>query len=203
MRKQEFLDALKQNLSGLSASEITERVSFYQEMIEDRMEEGIPEEEAVREIGSVDAIASSIRAQLPPITQTIGKAPKKKKPKKGRRTWEIVLLAVGSPLWLALLIAAFAVLLSLYVSLWAVVIAVWASFGTLVGSAFGGLVVGLFCLFSGNGYLAAAMIGAACVCAGLAIFTFIGSKEATRGSALLAPVILRGIKRIFANKEGA
>ena len=47
MRKQEFLSALKRSMKGLPKSEIDERISFYSEMIDDRVEEGFSEEEAV------------------------------------------------------------------------------------------------------------------------------------------------------------
>ncbi len=51
MSKQEFLAQLKDGLSGLPQSDIEERVAFYEEMIDDRIEEGLSEEQAVSEIG--------------------------------------------------------------------------------------------------------------------------------------------------------
>ena len=45
MRKQEFLAQLRKALSGLPQDEIEERLTFYGEMIDDRMEEGLSEEE--------------------------------------------------------------------------------------------------------------------------------------------------------------
>ena len=45
MKKQTFLDMLKKRLSGLPKQEIAERLTFYNEMIDDRMEEGMSEEE--------------------------------------------------------------------------------------------------------------------------------------------------------------
>jgi uncharacterized membrane protein len=47
MGKQEFLTRLGKALSGLPREDIEERLNFYSEMIEDRMEEGLSEEEAV------------------------------------------------------------------------------------------------------------------------------------------------------------
>ena len=57
MNKQEFLSLLKQKLSKLPKQEIKERITFYSEMIDDRVEEGLSEEEAVLEIGNIDEIA--------------------------------------------------------------------------------------------------------------------------------------------------
>ena len=86
--------------------------------MDDRMEDGIPEETAVCEIGTVDELVSQIIADIP-----LGKLVKEKiTPKKKLKAWEIVLLVLGSPIWLSLLIAALAVILSLYVVLWSVII---------------------------------------------------------------------------------
>ena len=47
MNKEEFIAELKDGLSGLPQNDIDERVLFYTEMIDDRMEEGMSEEEAI------------------------------------------------------------------------------------------------------------------------------------------------------------
>ena len=52
MNKREFSAKLREMLSGYQQSEVEERVAFYSEMIDDRMEEGLTEEEAVREVES-------------------------------------------------------------------------------------------------------------------------------------------------------
>ena len=56
MLKQEFLAQLRDALCGLPQRDIDERLTFYSEMIDDRMEEGLSEEEAVAAVGSVDEI---------------------------------------------------------------------------------------------------------------------------------------------------
>lgn len=58
MNKQEFLKELRGRLAGLPEEDIDERLTFYGEMIEDRMEEGLSEAEAVSAIGSVDEIVT-------------------------------------------------------------------------------------------------------------------------------------------------
>ena len=62
MNKKEFLAQLRKGLSGLPREDIEDRLAFYSEMIEDRMEEGFSEKEAVSAIGSVDEIVSQIVA---------------------------------------------------------------------------------------------------------------------------------------------
>ena len=127
MNKQEFLAQLRKGLTGLPKDDIEERLTFYGEMIEDRIEEGLSEEEAISEIGSVGEIAAQTIADTP-----LAKIAKERIRTKGRlKAWEIVLLVLGSPIWLSLGIAAAAVILALYVSLWSVIVSLWAVFGSL------------------------------------------------------------------------
>ena len=53
MTKQEFLLNLRKGLLGLPPQDIEERLAFYNEMIEDRIEDGLSEEEAVAEMGRI------------------------------------------------------------------------------------------------------------------------------------------------------
>lgn len=115
----------------------------------------------------------------------------------GMSWWVILLLVLGSPVWLSLLIAAFAVLLSLYISLWAVIISCWAVFVSFVGCSFGGAVSGVYFICVGETLPGLAMLGAAAVLAGLAIFAFLGCKAATKGAVWLTKKGSLGLKRCF------
>ena len=199
MTKSEFLSELCRALGSVPENDIFERVNFYSEMIDDRIEEGMSEEEAVAAMGSVDDIASGIIADIP-----IGKLVREKiKPKRTLETWEILLLVLGSPLWISLLAAAFAILLALYAVLWSVVVCLWATEASLIGSALGGLVGGIVIAVVGNMLSGAALIGAALVCAGLSIFLLFGCLSATKGIARLSRAIVIRIKKMFVKKEGA
>ena len=177
MNKQDFIASLRASLSGLPKQDVEDRLNFYSEMIDDRIEEGLTEQEAVLAIGSVTTVSSQIIADIP-----LSKIAKEKiKPKRGLRAWEILLLALGSPIWLSLLIAAFAVILSLYVSIWSVIVSLWAVFASLVACAAGEIIAGIVFIVVGNVLTGVCMIGTALVCAGLSIFSFFGCKAATKG----------------------
>ena len=192
MNKQEFLAELRKGLAGLPQGDIEERVSFYEEIIDDRMEEGLSEEDAVCAVGHVDQIIS----QAKPVKEDTAT-------KKRLKGWQITLLILGSPLWLPLLIAALAVMLSLYLSLWAGILSLWAVFGTVIGCAFGVAVAGVGFALSGNGLTGMAMISAGVVCAGLSIFLFYANKAATRGTLWLTKKIALSVTNPFAKKEEA
>ncbi len=62
MRKAEFLDKLCQELRfHTDAEEIRKVVSFYEQSIDDRMEDGMSEEDAVAALGPIDDIVREIR----------------------------------------------------------------------------------------------------------------------------------------------
>lgn len=199
MNKQEFLAQLHKGLSGLPKDDINERLMFYSEMIDDRMEDGIPEETAVREIGAIDELASQIIADIP-----LGKLLKEKiTPKKKLKAWEIILLVLGSPIWLPLLCAAFAVIISLYVVLWSLIIVLWAVFAFFVVCGLAGIAAGVYFAAGGNGLTGIATIGAGIVCTGLSVFVFFGCKAATKGILSLTKKLAIWIKNCFIKKEEA
>lgn len=199
MSKQEFLAQLRKGLSGLPQADIEEHLAFYSEMIDDRMEEGLLEEEAVSAVGTVDEIVTQVVAETP-----LAKIAKESmKAKRRLSAGEFVLLVLGSPIWLSLLIAAFAAILSLYIALWTVIISLWAVFGSLIGCAFGGVAAGIVLACSSNALLGIAMLAAGIVCAGLSVFMFYGCKVATKGCLILTKKIAAWIKNCFMKKEEA
>lgn len=193
MTKLKFLLSLNEKLSGLPEDDIQERLSFYSEMIEDRMEEGLSEEEAVTAIGSIDEIAAQIIAEIPPAQTPIAV----ETPKKRSKVLEIILIILGSPIWLSLLISAFAVILSLYVSLWAVIISLWAVFASVTACALAGFAAGLGLILFSDHLTGIAMIGAGIICVGLSIILFCGCKAATKAAMLLTVKIPQWIKNTF------
>lgn len=138
MKKQEFLDRLCMRLDGLPCEDVKRTVEYYSEMIDDRMEEGFPEEAAVKQMGSIEDIVAQTLAEIP-----LARLVKERiKPKRQFGAWTVLLLVLGSPIWLSLLAAAFAVLISLYAAIWSVAVSFWAAFVSLVASGFAGIVAG-------------------------------------------------------------
>ena len=199
MSKQEFLAQLRKGLSGLPQDDIEECLAFYSEMIEDRLEEGLSEMEAVSAVGSVPEIVAQVVADI-----SFTKIAKERiRPKRRLSAGEITLLVLGSPVWLSLGIAAFAVILSLYVVLWSVIISLWAIFVSLAACALGGVIECVIFTVCGNGISGIAVLAAGFVCAGLSIFMFYGCKAATKGILILTKKIAIWLKNCFIKKEEA
>lgn len=186
MTKHQFLISLNERLSERPRQEVEERLRFYSEMIEDRMEDGLSEDEAVAAVGSVEHVAAQIREEIPPVS-----FPESPVQKKRRGTGEILLLILGAPLWIPLLIAAAAVVFAVYVSWWAVLISLWAVDIALGCCTFGCLVFGAAYCIRGSGAVALAFLSAGLVCAGLTVLLFFGCKALTKGSVLLVANLIK------------
>lgn len=197
MNKNEFLEELRKGLSGLPQDDIEERLTFYSEMIDDRMEEGLSQEEAVAEIGSVKDIVSQIMSEIP-LSRLVKE---KVKPKRALRAWEIVLLALGSPIWISLLIAALAIVFSVYVVLWSVIICLWAAGLGIAGGSLGGILSAVIFTIQGNFLQGAAVLGATLVCAGIFILWFFICQQTLKGILLLTKKLALGFKYLFVGKE--
>lgn len=163
MKKDEFLKKLQIGLTGLPKNSIEDKISFYSEMIDDRIEDGLSEEEALEQIGSVNDVISQILSETP-ITDLVRE---KLTPKRSLSALEIILLVVGSPLWLTILLVVFILILSVYITILSLLIAVVAvefalgitaitaigtTFVYVIQSNFDGAILmlgtGLFCLGS-------------------------------------------------------
>lgn len=196
MNKQDFLEKLREGLSGLPESDLEERLNFYGEMIDDRVEEGFSEDEAVKDVGSVDEITSQILSETP-LSKLV-----KEKIKQRRRlsAWEIVLLVLGAPIWLSLMIALFSIVISIYAAIWSVVVALWSVEVAVIGCALGGILSAGVFAYQGNGIICVAVLGAGIICAGLSILVFFGCRAVTKGILILTKKIVLLIKNCFVKR---
>ena len=65
MTKAEFIEQLRKKLTEIPVCGIEERLDFFSEIIDDRIEEGFSEEQAVASIGSVDEVTMQILSEVP------------------------------------------------------------------------------------------------------------------------------------------
>jgi len=190
MTKYEFLVALSESLKGLSEKDKIQYMEYYSEMIDDRIEEGLSEAEAVADVGTIDEISAQIFEE---VTQSKSSNNSKRKLK----TWEIVLLAIGSPLWFSLLVAAFSVIISLFAVLFSAIVSLYA--GTLTLGALGIASIPMLIIMICKGNVAGGLIlaGAGLICAGLSIFMFIGTNKLVKFILKLCKKIISLIKKRF------
>lgn len=210
MTKLKFLLELEKKLSVLPQEDIEERLTFYSEIIEDRVEEGLSEEEAVAQIGAVEEIASQILAEHTVEAPSCGEekvtveefpATVKEKAKRTIKTWELVLLIAGCPIWFSLLIAVLAVAFSLFAASWAIAISLWAVLVSLVACAVALPIAAVYFICTGYVYSGLVVIGASLVCGGLGILFYYGCKWITKGTGLLTKAVAISVMKRFRRKE--
>lgn len=197
MNKQEYLSRLEQALSGLPREELQERLAFYKESIDDRMEEGLSEDAAIAQLGSVEDVAAQILAE----TSFSALVRERIRPRGRMPVWEILLLVLGFPLWFPLLVTAFVLLLSVFILLWSLILCLWAVELSLIVSAVGALITGVLSLSRGEPSNALLMMGAGLMLAGLSVFLFFGCKAASKGAVALTKKLTLWIKSLFLRKE--
>ena len=207
MNKREFIKKLKEMLSDLPEKEINERIEFYSEMIDDRIEDGLTEEQAIMDIGTVEEVSKQIIDEIPLFKIIKHKLKSKNKTKKQPKTtkrkrswWEITLLAVGSPVWLSFLISFFAVILSLYVSLWAVVISLYAVALSLFLSGLS-VIAGIVFIFTDGLSAGLIIIAGGLICIGISILFFYVCKYTAKFTIFITKKLARLIKNSFVRKE--
>ncbi len=159
MTKNEFLSELGSALAKLPKSERERTLDYYREIIEDRIENGTDEQEAVALSGSVSEIAASLMTEITP------------QPAKQRSAMLTALTVIGSPIWLSLMIALAAVLFALTAAVLAVAVAVFAA-EVALGLSGLACALGAIPLMTTNPLTGVFSLGAACVLIGLAILLF-------------------------------
>lgn len=197
MNKETFLKALRQKLTGLPKAEMEERLSFYKELIEDSIEAGQQEQEAIAALGSVEEIAAQILSDTPLIKLIKERV----KPKRQLRVWEWLLLGLGSPLWLSVCIALLVIGIALYAVLFSMLLALAA-----IGLAFGlcvlaALISAVFRWIQGDFIGGFVMLGIALMGAGLTVLLCFVLPYGTKSFLTLTKKGLLGLKGCFVRKE--
>ena len=199
MTKLDFLSALRRGLQGLPREDLEERLAFYGDMIDDRVEAGMSEEAAVAESGPVEDVINEILSEVP-LSKLVKEKVSRKKP---RQKGKLLLIILGSPLWIPLLAAAAAVVISLFAAAAAVLLSLAAAELALAAAGIfcvgGGLVQGVRGLWAEGGCL----IGAGLICGGLAMLLFGPLKAAYAGILALGKRCLLAVKQFFVGKGNA
>ena len=197
MKKHEFLTELKKYLYGLPEKEIGESLDYYAEIIDDRIEDGDDEETVIADLGMPYEIAGKIRGEKGQTLENTPVETVKKKLSAG----VIVLLALGSPIWLSLLIAAVAILISAYAVMWSAIAAIWSAVAALGAGGLAGLVLLPQYLIMGELGAGIAVLGAGILSGGLAVFAFLGCLYATRGMAIASKYIFLWSISLFGGRR--
>ncbi len=197
MNKQEYLDAITNRLDGVPEDEIQKSIDYYSEIIDDRIEDGMTEEEAVSAVGSVDDAVNEILENIPlsKIIKTRANSRRKIKP------IEIVLLILGFPIWFPLLLVFIILILVFYIVLWVIVIVLFIVDLAIFVSGVAAIIAGIWGMFKlGIAYPLAA-IGGGLLLIGLSLLLLIPLIKLAKVVAKFAKVLARWIKSWFVRRK--
>lgn len=201
MLKQEFITRLSRCLASLPEEERQNTLEFYIEQIDDRIDDGMREDQAVASLEAPEDIAANILAEreevyVSPFVEKTATVMKKR----GNRIALIVILILTAWLWIPLGLGIVGTLVGVYVALWC----------ALIGFAVGGigLAVG-FCALVGMGFsilptsigAAVSHFGAGLVCLGLGIICGIIAIYGAKWLIKATVSIFKGIGSLFAKKR--
>lgn len=191
MNKAEFLQALAARLNGLTAQERERALNFCAEGIDDRVEDGMEENDAVAALGDVETVARELLADRP--LRAVVRERVRREGSAGR----IALLICASPLLLTL----FAVGLSAYAALWAAMIAVYAAVASLLIAGAAGALGGVALMFVQGAAPGLCVCGAGLTSFALGLLLIAPMKAAGKGLWRLTKAFGRGCKRLIVGRR--
>lgn len=196
---------------GLSQEELAIKLNVVRQTVS-KWEQGLSSPDAEQLVSLAEALETSVGVLVGESTEEKQEekqeeavesqtpAEVKSKPERSGKAWSIVLICLGSPVWISLAAAVFAVAISVYATLWACIGSFWGCFAAIAASVVPMVIYsGLFLTTSVP--LALVFLAAAFTLAGLSIFAFFGCKWATIGAVKLTKLIVLGLKRLFTKKE--
>ena len=192
MNKQQFLTEISSRLKGIPEHDIKKSLDYYSEMIADRMEDGLAEADAVSAVGSVEEIVSQILSESTPLILP--------KTRRTPKIWEIILLILGSPVWLPLLLAAAIVILAVYIVIWSAILTLYAIDLSLAAGGILCTASAFMLIFSGYTVQAVLFFGTGLILAGISILLFFGFNQITKYTVILSKEIFVLLKKCIKGK---
>lgn len=169
MNKKEFLNDLDSKLDFLTEEERNKTINYYSEIIEDRIESGASEEEAVLQMESTEVIAKKLMAENNTQKTTSEKVLDfiDKLFEKHGYLFVLIIAILSIPLWTPILGGILGLVCTIFLIL----------FGTIAFGAIGSVVaLGIGISFITQSLLSAiSALGVSMICAGFAVLVTIGT----------------------------
>jgi len=204
MTKGDYLAELRSLLHQLPQEELDQTVGFYAELIEDKIEEGYSEEQAVADMEPPRELARRILKDMPPSPRRSAPAKSQVKKADSIPDWAkvliIVLIVISCPAWLSLGAVILSVVVALFLALWGVGLALAAALVGLVIAALAVIIYSIFMLFF-NAPVGLALLGCGLALSGLIIIGWYVVKYSVLGIISLSRALGRGIKSLFKRRS--
>lgn len=199
MKKEEFLKKLKEELENANINNTNDIIEYYEEIIDDKIEEGITEKEAVSSIGSIDTIIKNELLDRPMTTiiKEKVKDKKEKAEKNGTKPLLIALIILGIPVWVPLLIGLIGIIIGILCSVFGIIIALFASILGIGIASIACLFTCIVSIFTNSGHITLMVFSVGLILAGLVMLLIPFSALITKGIINIIKTLIKGIKKIF------
>ncbi|WOO86914.1 DUF1700 domain-containing protein [Mollicutes bacterium LVI A0039] len=168
----EFLKELEIELQHLPQSEITKVINYYEESIEDRLEDEMSDDDIVNSFGPIDQIVATIEEEISLGTIVKDKVSQKASGKKINYVLLALVLILGFPIWFTLMMLMLAVLITVYALLWTIPVMVVAIYAALLVTAVVSAGAVVYSLTSVSIFTTMGLMGLSLVSSGIAIVLF-------------------------------
>lgn len=184
----------------MDREELTKSLSYYEEMIDDRVEDGMTEEEAVAALGGLDDIVTSIVNQLP-LAAVVKRRVKSSHDGAKNKTLWMVLAICGFPIWLPLVITFAVLVLVVYLVAWVLIVSLYAVVIALAAAGVLGFLAGLIRCVTQGLSMGLITIGLSVICAGLTMISALPMWRLSRRLPSFTLWFGRKIKAMFMEKS--
>lgn len=222
MNRDEFLAALRGEIDSLDLHDRNRFLDYYREMIDDCIENGMPEADAVASMGDVRSIAERILSDIEPnadaninpnitpdLTPNADSDTDKNKQDPGEENTKkssighdlmVALIVMTAVIWIPLIFAAAAVILAVYIVMWSVVLVAYSLSVAFIAATAATIHFAVTSAITGSLGITTISVGGAFICFGLSILCIILSIKLTKWTARLAVVFSKSLNRAFGKK---
>ena len=165
MNKTDFMLQLNNALhkAHVPQNEARDAVQFYAECVDERVEDGATEAEAIEGLGSIDSIVESVVADLPKAARGIGRLDS------GNKALKVILLVLTFPVWGSILVSLALVATALIAVLWSLLAAAAALWIACITAGLAGIAALVHGAANGAGQAGALGFGIGIALSGLAV----------------------------------
>ncbi len=154
-------------------SETGKVLSYYSESLQDRIEDGMTEEEAIKSFESIDQIVKNLEDEIPLSAvvkdKVINKTTKNKNMTLATIVLTIIAVILTSPIWIIILALLFSIAVAVVAVFWSIPIIIVSMYVSLYPVAISGIFFGFSRMFTVSFPTGLAYLGVGVASAGLAI----------------------------------
>lgn len=198
MTTKEFLRILTREIDVLPAMEAQRAITYYRELIEDRIEDGMSESEAVASMEDISVIAQQILSEHEDglkNTKTITK-----ECVEHSEIWRKVLIICTSPLWISLLLTFILMVFSIYLLIWCMIFTIYAIAAVFGICSLAGMIAFIFDITS-HTPLAMVELGIALFSMGALLLIFYGIRNVQNKLFILQKSWLAKVNDLWKNRR--